>query len=638
VSDEAQEWRWVGEDGVEKAVSEHELIAELSSESLPRHTLVWKNRWLEWLPAMQVAELAWALPPGKAERAVKARESPLATEPPAPPLYLYPVLKRRAGSATSDARPEPPRPGAATRENRFIEPPTVPLDSRPVEDVDLESIAPSAPGNAPATRTGARAYSLEDDGETEVLRSRPPQPARRPPPLEPVYVGPHTPPPSEIPGPTYDENEIPHIPRPPGSPSDLSAYARFSTDSDLELELEEPDPPRRPLKTIVLACGAAVLGIGAALLTLRGLGALGHAAPESAASAAASASARAAPAPLGVTRPRKEDDHPQGAPCTVTTPPTRVADWAEPLVSPTLAPIPGSSRLAIGFAQSDTFAIGMTIDPRTLDRDQVFRDYHKEKLVSVVPMSKSGKLRFEVVRQGYPLANARLVDATTPFALGTTSFSIARVDGASEPVTLWSFADADQSTLPRVVPVTGDRYAVALRRGGKSGPVAVGYLDRAGNKRSELVDVGGQGASGTPSLATDGTSLLVAFATKPSSAPWGIAAASSPVGEGPRKPVKVELRDGGPGGDRISPTVGALGGERWLLQWTEGSASNRMVRAEILDRNLAPLTEAVNLSPDGANAGQAVSWTSGDLATILFYVKNDKSNNELWGVALDCPR
>ncbi|HEX3594729.1 MAG TPA: hypothetical protein VHU80_06495, partial [Polyangiaceae bacterium] len=270
MNDDAQEWRWVGEDGVENVVSEHELIAELSSEALPPYTLVWKKRWLEWLPAMQVAELGWALPPGKAERAVKARESAGAAQPPPPPLYLYPVIKGRMSR----------QPGKD-------------VDSSPVEEVELDAIAPSAPTNAlvrarsrrladadgdatlvadgalideqsfeaaATTRAGlgARAYSEEDDGATHVLPSRPP-------PLNAVYVGPHTPPPSEAPGPIYDENEIPHIPRPPASPSDLSAYARFSPDSDVELELESSAPPKPPSRPLWLAGGAIVIGIGGAL-------------------------------------------------------------------------------------------------------------------------------------------------------------------------------------------------------------------------------------------------------------------------------------------------------------------------------------------------------------------------------------
>ena len=663
MSDDAQEWRWVGEDGVEKSVSEHELIAELSSEALPHYTLVWKKRWVEWLPAMQVAELGWALPPGKAERAVKARESSTAMQPPPPPLYLYPVLQRRGASPGARQPADAPRPGRAAVAGLSLEegarngakgetPSTLP------DEVELDTITRSSPHAAgqddevtlvadsdvvgesggsldpgpgsPAFR--ARVYSEEDDGATHVLPSRPP-------PLGPVYVGPHAPPPSEAPGPTYDENEIPHIPRPPASPSDLSAYARLSPTSDVELELEPAPSPGLSTRNILLAGVAAVVGVGAAFLLLHNAGVTGGATTGEAASSerpAASLAARTS-VPAALAAP-KQGERPRGAPCNVVTPAVRVADWAEPLVPPVFAPIPGSGRLAVGYAQSDTYAIGMTIDPRTLDRDQVFREYRHEKLVSVVPTSGSGKLRFDIVRQGHPLTNARVVDTPTPFTLGATSFSMARIDRNGEPVPIWSFAEAEQSTLPRVVAIGQGGYAVAFRRGGKGGPVSVGYLDATGNKRGELADVRADpGSAGTPAVAADESTLLVAFALRAGQGPWSIAAATAPLGGSPRRSVKVALREGGPGGDRIAPAVGALGGGRWLVQWTEGSAGNRMARAEVLDGTLAPLTEATNLSPDGANAGQGVVWTSGDLATILFYVKNDKSNNELWGVAIDCP-
>jgi hypothetical protein len=628
VTDDAQEWRWVGEDGVQKAVTEQELIAELSSETLPHYTLVWKKRWLEWLPAMQVAELGWALPPGRAERGVKPRESASGAQPPPPPLYLYPVIKRRAARG---------------------------LDSRPLEEVEIDTIAASNPGESEldSDRAGARpdpsrpsfrrrAYTHEDDGDTHVLPSRPP-------PAEPVYVGPHSPPASEAPGPTYDEHEIPHIPRPPGSPTDLSAYARLSTDSDdTELRIPARKRSRRSIGTLVAVGAAAVMGVLSAVLVLRSC--VGKAAsPGEEASAAASASPAksaehalpagpVAPAAAGVGQAKTEELR-KGPACGVVTPALRVADWAEPLVTPTLAAIPGSARVAVGYGQSDTYAIGVTIDPRTLDRDQVFREFRREKLVSVVPTSKTGRLRFEIVRQGHVLANARAVDAPVPFALGATPFSIARLGKKGEPEPIWSLAEADQSTLPRVVSVPNG-YAIALRRGSKGGPVAVGYLDADGNKLSELVDVRSEATSaGTPSVAVSEDALLVAFASRSgTAAPWRITAAWAKLGEAPRKSIKLDLGGGGPGGDRMSPAVGALTGGRWLVQWTEGSVGNRMIRAQVFGKDLAPLTEPANLSPDGANAGQGIVWTTGDLATILFYVKNGKNNNELWGVSLECSR
>jgi hypothetical protein len=243
------------------------------------------------------------------------------------------------------------------------------------------------------------------------------------------------------------------------------------------------------------------------------------------------------------------------------------------------------------------------------------------------------------VRQGHPLANARAVDGPAPFMLGATPYSIARWH-KNEPVPLWAMADADQSTLPRVVALPNRGYAVAIRRAGKGGAVSVGYLDEDGSKKTELGEVRMDGSStGTPALAANETSLLVAFAARTTaSAPWSIAAGVSELGESPRTVAKLALRGGGPGGDRTAPAVGALGGGRWLVQWTEGSAGNRVARAEVLDETLAPLAAAPNLSPEGAGAGQGVVWTTGDLATILFFVRNEKNNNALWGVSLECPR
>ncbi len=87
-----QEWSWVGEDGSEHAGDESELSFALSSEELPAHILVCRKGWGEWLPAMQVAELQWALPAGRADNPRK----PTMGHRPKPPLELYPSLKKRA--------------------------------------------------------------------------------------------------------------------------------------------------------------------------------------------------------------------------------------------------------------------------------------------------------------------------------------------------------------------------------------------------------------------------------------------------------------------------------------------------------------------------------------------------------------
>lgn len=706
VSDKAEDWRWVGEDGVEKSVAEQELIAELSSESLPNYTLVWKKGWLEWLPAMQVAELAWALPSGKADDPAKPRERPDAATPPAPPLYRYPVLKRRAANLRSDRpaprrvrpvsppRPPAPRPGSAAG-GRPLEPETLALPkpaaditipllapdlemlsepSHPsVEEVELDSIKSSDPnasvskladlsdaaadededeaeevepdsaddssplgGFAPApSGVAARAYSEDDEAETHVIASKPPPPG-------PLYVGPHVPPaPEKLSSiaeqklPTIaEEPEFPQIPPAPPPPSDLSALAAARS--------RGPEEPRkRPPLVYVLAAVTAVLAVVVVVLLVHQSGnapgagkASSSAEPEESAAPgiggekpAASASSEAPPAKrIGKT-------------CTVVTPATKLADWAEPSVTPVFAPVPGSGRVAVGLGQSDVYAVGITIDPKTLDRDQVFREYkRRQKLASVVPMTEGNHLRFQVARSGGDLSNARPVDAPQQFSVGTISAGIARLAGSGDPEVLWPLSSTEEVTVPRVASVPGAGFAVTFRHGGKSGRVACGWLDSKGRKKSDLADIKvDQEFSGTPSIASNDDSIVITFAVRGAQdSAWKVALASAKRGETPRKATLFSPPSGGPGGDAISPSVAPLNDGRWLLQWTEGSTGNRVVRAVVLDKDLALATDPVNLSPDGANAGQGVSFSSGNLGTILYYIRNDRKSNELWGASIDC--
>jgi hypothetical protein len=334
-------------------------------------------------------------------------------------------------------------------------------------------------------------------------------------------------------------------------------------------------------------------------------------------------------------RPRLE-----GKPCTIVTAATRVADWADPSVVPAFAAIPGSHRVAVGLAQSDTYAIGITIDPRTLDRDQVFREFRGPKLVSVVPTTEQGKLHFQVVREGFPLANARAVDGTVPFFLGETADGIARSVGKEPPAAIWSFPEANQSTVPRIATVPGVGHAVTFRRGGKSGETVAGWLEPSGTKKTELVGIKADGDfAGTPTIAAGEDSVVIAFASRKADGPaWNVALALAKYGEVPTTAARFALPPGGPGGDAMSPALGALPGGRWLLHWTEGSSGSRVARAEVLARDLTPLSDPVNLSPEGANAGQGVVWTNGDVGAVLFYVQNDKKSHELWGASVECPR
>ncbi len=108
-SSDAATWAWATEHGAPEWASTEQLISWLARGELPPHTLVWKHGWGEWLPAMQVAELAAAFPRVTAGSRRVARAAASNIEPPAVPVAHYPRLRLLA----KDVLSESPLPAAA---------------------------------------------------------------------------------------------------------------------------------------------------------------------------------------------------------------------------------------------------------------------------------------------------------------------------------------------------------------------------------------------------------------------------------------------------------------------------------------------------------------------------------------------
>src|SRR3954469_2385536 len=80
-------WAWATEHGAPEWASTEQLLSWLARGELPAHALVWKPGWGEWLPAMQVVELAAAFPSVTAGSRRVARAAPeCALAPPAVPV------------------------------------------------------------------------------------------------------------------------------------------------------------------------------------------------------------------------------------------------------------------------------------------------------------------------------------------------------------------------------------------------------------------------------------------------------------------------------------------------------------------------------------------------------------------------
>jgi len=621
--DESQSWYWADSDGVQSIVDEFELIASLSTGTLPAYTLVWRVGWKAWIPASQVAELANVLPKESVEPAVTPEIDAAMREPPAPPVDKYQAYRAREaakllGRAARQTLPTPVPPPARAVVTAAIAPPQAP--PRPPQPTLLDG-----------THVSSTA-TIRPPGAV------PPPPRALPQAAPPVALGlpvAPTTPTIQVADAAPLSTDQPTSPR--ASPEPLTAPDRlpsWSDDVDADLAVAPAPmpapagyvpaaapPPRRSPVVLILAGILFLAGIVVIAAVVIVVVQMKRETPVTT-SASSVASSVAPQAPL--------------EPCRLTRPAARLAPGASIGVTPVFRALP-DGKLAVGFAASQKQAEGITVDPGTLAVDRPFKQATDEAISAVVPMTSGGSRTFQVDLEGGALRSPRSLDVRPMVTLGWTDAGFARSEDGHDPTTLWPGASEKVSDT-RVVPMGSDGFAVTVRRGGKtSGTILVGRLDARGASTGDPAEIDTGTQVGTPSIAANDQGLLVAFASRPTSnAYWTLRLASSSGSALPSRAVSFSTPPGGLGADAISPAVEGLTRGRWLLQWTEGAAGRRQVRAQTLGPDLVPIGDPMNLSPEGANAGQGVVMVRNEKGLGLFLVSKGRSH-ELWGASLSCP-
>ena len=372
-------------------------------------------------------------------------------------------------------------------------------------------------------------------------------------------------------------------------------------------------------RTIVMGLSALS---GALLVAVVGLW-LSHSRKGASPEPMPSASGAAAPAPPPAAPPG----------CKLLLPAARVAANIERTVPPYASKIANESALALGIAASKTKGVGLRVDPSTLDVLQTFEEESKDAARGVVPLTRSGALSFFVDRDDRALHSAHTVDEIPPFTLGVSDAGFSRVVAGSTSV-VWPLAADAKITEPRSAPLAEFGYGVTFRRGGQSGAVMVGFVGSDGSKKSELAEVtDAPKFLGTPMIAGSSSGALVAFAGRDApEAAWKLYVSQSKPGA-PPSPARALVA--GDGGSVISPTLVALPGDRWLVQWTEGMSGQYHVHVQSFAADLSPIGESVLVSPKGANAGQGSLATFAGGALSLF-ILTTAGHDELWGATLSC--
>ncbi|HEX2735915.1 MAG TPA: hypothetical protein VHM70_30150 [Polyangiaceae bacterium] len=670
-----QEWSWVGEDGTEHEVDEGELTFSLSSEDLPAHILVIKRGWGEWLPAMQVAELQWALPAGRSDNPRK----PSAGRKPKPPLDRYASLKQRAldiargvidpASESSLAMPVvqlAPRssPAPARGASQSYRPLSLSDAEEPTLQIDADSLNAAleygnilraippvaAPRSAPSseipesvpTRMQSRPENLPPPAPEAPWPAKEPSAPRVPATGSQPFAAPRPasafpPAVSNVPRPGSSPELRPLSAAPPGVTATGSYPAYRAPSATPPGSLGPPSPlgresqsgasspsfaPVAPTKEhtsgkwLWLVIAAGLVSAAAIALWLRSH----RVEPEI-----------TAPIQTQVIAPPPP---PAEASCKNAVSPLPVAGWIYPNVRPILARAPGANSLLVGYAQTTRMASGLIVDTVSLNSQKPYQSQGNSPLLSVAPVTQAlgQQASFLESRAASTLQSAVFVSAKRPFALGSTHDGLAiRREGELQDTVVWK-PQWDTFSVPLVTRLDEHTNAVVLRGGGERGSILVGKIDDDARPLGELQElVVDAPRLGTPSLGITSRRVLVAVDAAARDGTRKLYLASA---EAPRVPVLAEalpITDDNP----TYPGAVALRDGSVLVTYTRGQVGSQSVAARLFGPKRQPLGGTIEISPKDKDAFNAELALDGDRVVILFVVRQG-NNSELWATSLNC--
>lgn len=403
----------------------------------------------------------------------------------------------------------------------------------------------------------------------------------------------------------------PALPQPPGTA--VPPPGLFIADEPLERrpqQLSLVSAQRQSLtrmRAVVLVLGGLLLMAAGALVVM-----FVRRADANAARAMAP-SASAAPLPPG---------------CVLQAPPSRISTIERTV--PISAVPRADGLIALGIADTKASAAGWLYDPLVGEPKRKLKSPAGNGEGDVSHVSATEPL---IVDHANPdFAFAQTLSSGLALGVGPSGLLRRGDDGATGVV--WPLSAGSKVTPPRVA-ATAKGYFVAFRQGGAEGQILTLWLGSNGVAAGPAATVEGAPKSlGTPNVALTGERGLVLFSARDDKAePYRVYAALAAPGQNPGPVRALELP--AEGGGAIAPSVATLPGERYLVQWTDGSVGRYQVHVRIFDSNLQPLGNALLVSGKGANAGQGTLVTTAR-ATVSFFIQTTAGHDELWGATLSC--
>lgn len=322
-------------------------------------------------------------------------------------------------------------------------------------------------------------------------------------------------------------------------------------------------------------------------------------------------------------------------PCWVSRQPSRWAKEASKSIP--FDSEPSGTTMALGYAVSDKEAVGIVIDPKTGKFEEKFRKKADDPLGRVAPMSTA--------EGGYFLGpkgdkDILPIEASTPFYLVFDKGSVGHASAPDAAPAEIFHVDGDgdisapQALSLKTAAQPEERFFVSFRRGTH---LQAGYFGGTFAPLTPLAEIPGSGGKiGKPKSGFNGSDVAIVFADMPEGEKeWQVRLGHAPAGSVPDATTIVDLPEGGPGGDKISPDIVGLDDGRWILMWTEGGSGARAIRAITLTHDFQPIGDPIALSPPAGDFGQASLAVLGSYTTVVF-LQRGEDGFEMWGAVLQC--
>lgn len=439
------------------------------------------------------------------------------------------------------------------------------------------------------------------------------------------------PPRSDRPPPSSEASEEVSVPPPApvGFASESGGSVRPSTFPHLR------DPVSVPMSSLVATGGVWVLLLVSAFLVGR-CTAVDQPPPKARAMLTQAVRALRLPQPQASPVSSAEPK-----PCWVTRQAVKWAPKANKSVPFGLRPT-DEGTLELGYAVDRAQARGLEVNPKTGKATELFsQEEADDNAISLVTPLGSSHGGFVVSswaedQEKSERATTLPVAATPPFFLTIADEKISisdSLESAGDP--LWNAPSSEPVTAMRALNAPGAGFGLTFRQ---EGTIWTAWLGADRKPVGELTKVAGSGGKvGRPKSGWNNKEFAVIFADKPEDAEhWQIRVGHAPTGSLPTDTVRLELPEGGPGGDAFAPDLAGLPDGRWLFMWTEGPGpGERAVRAQTLTADFTPIGDPIALSPPAGSFGQAVLGVVGTYTTVVFLSQGDEGF-ELWGAVLQC--